>query len=441
MIRTILRAAFLALIRLFYRNIELQHAARMPIGGPAIVVANHPNGLLDPLLVRVALGRPLAFLAKSTLFGNALGRSAMAALDAIPVYRPKDGADSTKNEETFARARERLFDGGWLALFPEGKSHSEPNLQPLKTGAARIALSAEAERRFALGLQIVPIGLVYEDKHIFRSRVSLTVGNPIPCADLAASYASDARTAVETLTARIEEALGAVILEADTDELWRGFLAVAAWTSEPPTRELAVLVPRAQVFARTYRRLAAEEPQRAERIVRITRRFVRMLRTLGVRDPLALEPSPMTTREIVRAAIPIVTLWPFALIGAAFGWLPYRLVRPWATRLAKNEVDVVGTIKLLLGLAVLFGTYLTEAAAAAAYWGSSAGLTVLSIAPASGYVALRWSELLELRTSALEGWWLRTTKSRLADAVRTRRAALIAAVRAELQEDESGSVA
>ena len=131
-------ASMHGLIRLFYPSMPVSHRERLPAHGPAIVVANHPNGLLDPLVLRVALGLPLRFLGKSTFWGSPVTRFAMNQLRVLPAYRAHE-ADARKNEETFAQCRDHLRVGGWLALFPEGKSHSETTLQPLKTGAARIA--------------------------------------------------------------------------------------------------------------------------------------------------------------------------------------------------------------------------------------------------------------------------------------------------------------
>ena len=54
--------------------------------------------------------------------------------------------------------------------FPEGRSHSEPGLIELRTGAARIALGAEAQSNWQLGLQIVPAGITYRRKSLFRGQ-------------------------------------------------------------------------------------------------------------------------------------------------------------------------------------------------------------------------------------------------------------------------------
>ena len=72
-LETIIRWLAEALVRLYYPHRSVEGAERLPREGPVVFVANHPNGLLDPLLVRVMTGRPARFLAKSTLFGNPAG--------------------------------------------------------------------------------------------------------------------------------------------------------------------------------------------------------------------------------------------------------------------------------------------------------------------------------------------------------------------------------
>ena len=139
-----------ALVRLYYPKRVVEGGERIPTGKPLVFLVNHPNGLLDPLVLRVSTGRAARFLAKSTLFGNPFGRLAMDAFGSIPIYRAQEAGgragDASRNDESFARCRAELATGGALALFPEGTSHSDPQLRPLKTGAARIALSAEAEQ-------------------------------------------------------------------------------------------------------------------------------------------------------------------------------------------------------------------------------------------------------------------------------------------------------
>ncbi len=183
-----LRARFLwAVARLvtagLFQSLEVKgresHARK-----PRLVIANHFNGLVDVVLLIVALGDYPLFIAKSTLFDRLPTRLLLKAVGAIPVYRPVDGADARNNEEAFAKVYEAWNRGRTVAIFPEGTVPEEERLQPLRTGAARMALGAiEA----GVGdLEVLPVGITYLDKSASRSRALVGIGEPIAAADLSA---------------------------------------------------------------------------------------------------------------------------------------------------------------------------------------------------------------------------------------------------------------
>ena len=89
MLSRIIRLIILHLIQLFYPRIEARGEEHLP-DRPTLFVLNHPNGLLDPLVLMQALGRHVSFLAKSTFFVNPIGRVLMQAFGALPVYRQRD---------------------------------------------------------------------------------------------------------------------------------------------------------------------------------------------------------------------------------------------------------------------------------------------------------------------------------------------------------------
>ena len=130
-------------VRLFYR-VRVSAPEREP-EGPVIFVGNHPNGLMDPALVFILTRRRVTFLAKAPLFALPVLGAVLCGLDALPVFRRQDDpGQMNRNEGTFEAATGALVAGRALTLFPEGKSHSEPGLAELKTGAARIAFRAHA---------------------------------------------------------------------------------------------------------------------------------------------------------------------------------------------------------------------------------------------------------------------------------------------------------
>jgi glycerol-3-phosphate O-acyltransferase/dihydroxyacetone phosphate acyltransferase len=52
-------------VRVFYR---VERVGPPVPDGALVLVANHPNTLLDPSVIQATTGRPVRFLAKSTLF-------------------------------------------------------------------------------------------------------------------------------------------------------------------------------------------------------------------------------------------------------------------------------------------------------------------------------------------------------------------------------------
>src|SRR5436190_19868168 len=121
----------------------------------------------------------LSFLAKAPLFRMPVIGCVGLASEPIPGHRRQDaGSDPSQNRETFDATRAVLARGGAIAIFPEGTSHSDPKLRPLKTGAARIALGAAAALPGAVPIQIVPAGLYYRAKRVFRSAALLHFGDP-----------------------------------------------------------------------------------------------------------------------------------------------------------------------------------------------------------------------------------------------------------------------
>jgi 1-acyl-sn-glycerol-3-phosphate acyltransferase len=433
-----------ALVRLYYPARVVEGRERIPSGTPLVFVLNHPNGLLDPMVLRVATGAPARFLAKGTLFRNPFSRLAMDAFGSIPIHRAHESggraADTSRNEESFARCRAELAAGGALALFPEGVSHSDPQLRPLKTGAARIALSAEAEHDGKLGVTIVPVGLYYERKALFRSSVLLVVGEPVAVAPLLGDYRRDERAAVGALTATIDARLDDVVLQAESRDLLAGIARVARWTSDRSSddpNDLAAQHARARELADAYARLRARDPARVEAIAAEVRAYTRVLRQMGVRDPWALELAPLRPGALVAALAKLIVAAPLAAIGAVLGWVPYRLAGEVAKRATQDE-DVLGTVKLIAGAVFLAIAWGLEATVAGFAWGPLWAAPVFVAGVATGYVALRFEEL---RREAAEAWRLvvlrafhHQTTARLAE----RRRALADAVARGLRDADDG---
>jgi len=104
-------------LRVFFRRVEVVGRERVPREGACLFVLNHPNGLVDPAFLLCFAPRCVSFLAKSPLFRVPVISFFVRALDSIPVYRKQDeGADTSRNRETFERSAELLRRGGTIAI-------------------------------------------------------------------------------------------------------------------------------------------------------------------------------------------------------------------------------------------------------------------------------------------------------------------------------------
>lgn len=170
----------------FYSDIRITGRERIPASVPLLIAANHQNALVDSLIIAWVVPRRIAMTAKATLTENPLLALLFRILGVVPLRRVSDEAgksngspaDRSRNTESFREILNLLKRRRGVLIFPEGKSHNEVGLEPLKTGLARLALRARDER-FIKGVTILPIGLIFEDKGVPGTIVGARIGEPI----------------------------------------------------------------------------------------------------------------------------------------------------------------------------------------------------------------------------------------------------------------------
>ena len=431
------------LVRLFYAQIEVR--GTWPEKGPVIFVLNHPNGLLDPALVMAARLEKVMFLAKSTLFAMPVVAWAARQFGALPIFRSVDlgkrGAAldledmAARNEQTFELCRKRLRQGRALALFPEGKTHDTPQLLPIRTGAARIALTAAREAGWSSGLTIVPVGLWYENMTRFRTRAILNVGRKVTVDNWQEACVSDAREAVQQLTADIEQRLEDTLLQAESHRLVRGVSILAAWTA--PGEQVDRAGPQLDWSARLLRAhgyLQIHAPDRIRRIEESSTSFGVMLQTAGIDDPWDLQHTQSGLGYLVRRVCLLVVLIAPALPGALLSLLPWCVMRVLSRHLRRTDV---GTIKLLGGAILSAVSIVAFTTAMAMVLGVWWGLATLILAPGCMYASLRWQELYQATRTAMTVHRLRRRRTPLVEHLTQCRARLAEAVLDALTQVEN----
>lgn len=414
------------ILDVFYRRRHLGGA--LPTRGPTLLVANHPNGLIDAVLIMRVAGRPVRFLAKAPLFDVPVVGRLTRWVRALPVYRKQDGHDTRANADVFRAVHEALADGDLVCLFPEGVSHNEPSLQPLKTGAARMALGAEASSDHPLGVQIVPFGIHYRDKGVFRTELAVQVGEPIVLDEAwRAKHAADPREAARALTEQIADAIRAVTVNTESwDDLRLFEFASRIWVDANDP------IVRLRTMADAVRDLAdVVTPARIAELRARLEAFAQDLDALGL-EPEALErpvQPERSTRFVLRNVLVGLLGLPVAALGVATYVVPYQGVRLLVGAI-DPEADLVATVKVLASV-LLFGIWQIALYIALVVWCGWLLGTALAIAlPVAALYGLGFIERRVAAVHRARMTWRLIRSGEVGSTLRAERAALRAEIEA-----------
>ena len=402
MIRRIIRAVLRLALRVYFRRIEVTGLENVPRDSPVIFVLNHPNALVDPAFLLCLAPRRVAFLAKAPLFRMPVIGYLVRALDSLPAYRRQDeGQDVSRNIETFNAARQLLARGVAIGICPEGVSHDEPRLKPLKTGASRIALAAAAD---VVDLKIVPVGLYYTEKTTFRSSALLYFAEGLPVKRVTLEPdGTPPRDAVRELSDQIETALREVMLHAEQEEALsliaraEQIFSAAEIGEHDEEQMLERSLRLRQRFLEGYAFYRGHSPRRLDAIEARIVRFEYEMKQAGI-DPADLSLPPTAAHTIFSLLAQIfvcVMLAPVALFGAIVHYPAYRFVGYLSRRFARHEQDVVSTFKIISAMLLFPLSWVVLAVASWFMAGWRAGAAALILTPLCGYVAVRFFEEID----------------------------------------------
>ena len=339
----------------FFERVEVRHPERVPSMGPVLLCINHPNNLIDSLLVGSVLPRKVHYLATAALFRSPFIARLLVALGVIPVYLKADDPDKLdRNVEMFAACHQAFDHGRLIAIYPEGATRAEAHVQRIKTGAARIALAYEAH---APGrLRIVPVGLSFEARKRFRGRVLVSFGEPVVVSPFAAVYREEPAKALHTLTTAIQwamehevvhvERIDATALARAVEELYRGECELALWEERGRSGRQTDRVQLSGSIAHAVEHLRERDPERIERLWRRMLGYQAGLAAYRLRDEAVRTRLERTEerQRVARSWQTIVGL-PLFAYGAAVNFLPYYLPGWFAGRMSRRPTDYA-TIRL-----------------------------------------------------------------------------------------------
>lgn len=357
MLYTILKLIYQAGLWVFFKKFEVSSRHLVPGKGPLLVVSNHPNTFMDPIVVASLLEQPVYFIAKSTVFGGRFQNWMLRQMHLIPINRREDSPEQTiSNEEAFAASFRALQQGKTILVFPEGNSFNQRRLRKIKTGTARIALGVEAENENTLGLRILPVGLNYSAPTRFRSDVFVNFGEPITVAAYAHAFKEDAQGAVLALTEEIRTRMEKLIIHTPTDEedelarqveiLYKERIAAAAPATAPP-HEHDFILTRAIVKSINY--FSRTAPMRVAALKQRITNYMLQLKRLQLQDALLGKGHQDIIRRSVTGLLLMVLGFPVYVYGLVHNYVPYSIPSRAARAVTKEE-EWYAPIMLTVGI-------------------------------------------------------------------------------------------
>ena len=353
-----LRFVLGAAARTYFSRIEVRHFERLPQSGPLLVVANHPASLTDVLVLGPALPRRLHFVAYSGLFKPWPLGAVLRLAGTVPVYRQQEGAGNMpKNADMFRACNDVLRAGEAVLIFPEGTSVGDRSVEKLRTGAARMAFAYEFDARRGEPLCLLPIGLHFDQRELFQSAVTLSIGRPLELGPFREQYASTPVEAVQALTSQIQVALEKLILNIPSREL----VKLVHEVQRLYLNELQLQAPNAPELALSraisdciefYR---VRDRERLFQIWRAMNGYRRKLAMAHLEDDAIREMG--TARSAAEPTVGALVGMVPAILGAVINYLPYHLSGRIGLLFAAADPTRTAFARMMVGLVVFPATY------------------------------------------------------------------------------------
>jgi 1-acyl-sn-glycerol-3-phosphate acyltransferase len=205
-------------LRLFYRRLYATGIETVPEKGPVILVANHPSSLMDAALLGILLKRPIHYFTRGDVFANRFISAILTALNMIPVFDHAYKDSLHDNVDSFRKAGEILQDGGLILFFPEGSSHVDRKLRPLKKGAFRLGFQVAEQLQDRYPFYIIPVGINYANPVSSQTDILVHIGTPLNIYDYVQKFYHHSKAGILQLKKDTEKMLLENALHIENDE-------------------------------------------------------------------------------------------------------------------------------------------------------------------------------------------------------------------------------
>ena len=343
-------------IKLYYKEIKIKNLKNLEQSGPVIIVANHPNTMMDAWILGGISKKRIYFMAKGTFFNTPLKMWFLRGLGLIPINRATESkTKGVSNENSFEMCYRTLEEGKTLVIFPEGNSHLERQLRELKSGTARIALEVGKRNKTIHKIKIIPVGLVYSKAEKFRSSIYVNIGKNIDSTPYLEEYKQNSKKAANDLTEEIRTRLNQLLVGSNSSEheLLIDDIVEILYSRYQKRDEKGVEKNVAQIKETTERinSILVSSPTRMDEIKSLVDQIKLEIGGLDIKsDFLDRSYRPrMFIRQLFQSTLFLVIGLPLFLFGAIHNFIPFKLTDVLISKLVK-DMEYYAPMAILFGL-------------------------------------------------------------------------------------------
>lgn len=348
-----------AIMKLYYLSVESYGEHFIPKRGRTLFIGNHQAGLIDGILIVGSLEQVIRSVVKHTLWKEPVVGFFADGLGMIPVYRKQDlSADEIssttsqeRNKKSFGAVEKAFLAGESCLIFPEGISHDMPQLQTLKSGAARMLLETEAAHDFRLGLQWLPVSIGLEVKDRPGFRALLDYHPPRDILKYRDAFQKDPEKAVHDLRDEMQSYLEEITLNFSSWED-REFLEhlTDIWLAKAPADQLLdrnnQLIKWKRILESTI--TADEEIKEWDNLRLKVDELTTSLETVGIKPKEVFERQKEGRTKLFAKTSFKMTLWgPLFTYGMIYWWMPLWLVKFASNKGSGGHRDVKSTYHIV----------------------------------------------------------------------------------------------
>ena len=343
-------------IRSFYRKYKVVGKENIPKGKPILFAGNHQNAFLEGAILGYVTRSPIYFLARSDIFKKKAASFMLNSLNALPIYRERDGADyRDKNEEVFEQFYDLLAKKRRIVIFPEGNHGRHQQLRSLKKGIFRIAVGAEAKYNSELDVQVVPVGINYGKFENMGGDLLIQFGMPIAIKD----YIADTSVKQEENYIELVGELRKLLSDQMIDIQKMDYYDLIHYTMKTFDTEIGLLehndgndlvseFKRQKGYIEKAEVYIEKDSENANAMLKVVLEFRDLLRE----EKLSAWLFNKESYAVYGHVFLLILLFPLHLYGILNNYLPYR-IPAWFVEKKVADIHFHASIKLLAG-SILF---------------------------------------------------------------------------------------